>query len=128
MNISGIQSKLEKNANLVALGVGVYGRTMEGDVNLETIIKDSLFELVRTFHSFEQIKWKFWSAPHVPQAIIKIGAGLVLASEVGLLNKKALGWKILKGGLLAAAVTPGSGANSIQNNFQNAPIIGSYNY
>jgi len=126
MNVNGIVGKLEKNATVLSLALGAYGRSMEGDVDLTSIVTNAPFEAVKTFHSVDQIKWKFWNAPHVPQALFKIGVGLVLASELGLVNKKALGNKIAKGAALACIVTPGSGPSEGGSGFSRN--TGGYGY
>jgi len=130
MNVGGIVSKIEANAELATIAAGFWLRSKETDnPGLMNIIQTSLFETVKTFSTFELIKYKLWDAGHTPQALTKLGLGIWAASELGLINKKALGKKIIKGGVIASIATPGSGpASPLTNNFLKAPTAASYSY
>ena len=126
---NGLQAKIQKNALLISAGVGIYGRAKESGESFTTILENSLFALFDSFSSIEQLKYKLWEAKHTPQMLTKLGLLLYGASEAGLIKKKPLALKIIKGGVLSSLITYGSGpsGNTI-NTFKTAQPISSYKY
>lgn len=128
--LNGLTQKIESNATLAAMAAGVWLRSKEvGGTGLTTILETALYEAVKTFQSFDYVKYKLWDAGHTPQAITKAGLIVYAASELGLINKKALGKKIIKGGVLASIITPGSGPDKMGGSFlKQANPISQYPY
>lgn len=126
MEIGGLVNKLEKNAMFLSAAAGIYLRSTEGNAPLGDIIKNIPIEVTRLFRSQADLQWKLWDAPHAPQAITKIGIALYLASEFGLTSQKTLGMNLIKGGLLASAITPGSEPYSGTSNTASSRGYGGY--
>ena len=126
--LNGIVGKITKNAEVLSIVAGVYGRAKEGGWGISDMIKFIPLEIQNAFKSTADLKWKLWDAPHLPQTITKIGLALYVASEVGIIKKKPLATKLIKGGLISSLITPGSGPSSTQSNFAKAPQVEAYKY
>ena len=152
MDVGGLPNKLigglEKNAMLAAFGAGVLERAQEANnadpigqvinhfsnFNLTTGTGGgggygALGEAVITLKNPQLLMDKLFRSNHLYSLLVKAGAAMYLASELGVLAPKwkTVGMNVLKGGAAAAIVMPGSehpSCDAFNQNRSNSPSGG----
>lgn len=122
MNVGGIVSKLEKNAELVTAGISVYQRfgNISDSINHFTSM-DVFTEVQRTFTEKGLLKFKLLDSPHLYSGLFKIGAALYVGKELGIVPARwgKIGEKVAIGSGVSAILLPGSdhsGCRPYENN------------
>jgi hypothetical protein len=125
MDIGGLVSKFEKNAELIVVigsgyaherefggGLGGLFGYLTGDLTGKR--KGPLAEIQKDIEDPDFFFYKLLESGHLYSTLFKIGVGGYIAGEMGFLTKyKKLSEKLAKGGFIAAAVLQGSGSEAI---------------
>jgi hypothetical protein len=121
MDIGGIPAKLEKHAEKLAAGLGMYAHEREYGGGIQTLIQyltndftgkghGALYEIQYDVQHPDFYVWKLLNSGHLYSTLFKIGAIAWGAGELGITSKyKTLGKKLATGSAIAAALMQGSG-------------------
>jgi hypothetical protein len=120
MELSGIFDKAQTHAEALGIIASVWSRSKEGDMGQGIIgyFTDwnpngiGIGAILKADTDLAYLKDKLFNSNHLYSLLVKIGGGLYLAGEfdLPLIGKyKTLGWKLLKAGVAAGLVLPGSG-------------------
>jgi hypothetical protein len=116
--INSIIGKAEDKADWIAGILGAWerfngdiGRIIDHYTRLDPKGEGVATEVLRTLSNWKLLTYKLLQSPHVYTTEFKVGLGLYLASEFGLIpaKHKKTAEKILWGSGLAALTLPGSG-------------------
>jgi hypothetical protein len=138
MNVTGITDKIEKHAELIGVLASVWSRNKESTLGGGTktgimgYFTDwdpngtGIANILKNDTDLNYLQNKLLNTSHLYSLLIKVGGGLWVAGELDLpfVGKyKSLGWKLLKAGVEAGLILPGSGPeNAGRSNAYDVPF------